>query len=612
MSFATEKTERATDFVKQNLFISNDNGRQDFYLEEDKLILPLKYSSFLPREKREPTNPLPLHFNGLLRSEQYDVLTEAWPILDREKTCFFDLPTNFGKCLEESTKVLLFNGQKKMVKDLHVNDQLIGDNGFPRTILSVIKFRDSMFKLKYNGKTRFITRDHILTLVNSKDEVVDVRADQIPKNHFLFIPKLENGKRDWFKKDEFFGLSSVEEKRAFILGLSWTGKFRLTGFLGNHVHSKEESKMMRFLCRCMGHHVRRTKVEDGYSHSQLWTGSDRWKFPFSLEEAEEMNCVGFTLDGNGRFLLGDNVATHNTTIGIYLTCIYRVPTCVLTYNQKVRYQWKDKFESFSDANVKLLKEKGSDVADVVIVGVEESLNYDFERIKLLIIDEGHQSPVTLYTKCIFKFRNCEILIGMSATPRCISYPGIFEKIFSIPFVKRFKTKEFTVYKYLTRIQPTNLEKRWIKGKIRISWTSVIASLSLNINRAKIVAKICERPNEGRTLVLCDRLKQIDLICSFLEPGSFDTFSGNKKEYGNQPIIVAEERKGGVGMDDTSFTKLIRAFDNKYPEQNEGRIRVENNEIWDLVDAYGPCEEHWKVREKWYKKRGATIVVISSL
>jgi hypothetical protein len=126
-----------------------------------------------------------------------------------------------------------------------------------------------------------------------------------------------------------------------------------------------------------------------------------------------------------------------------------------------------------------------------------------------------------------------------------------------------------------------------------------------------VADICKKhlQEEGRTLVLCDRVEQIHLICSLLDDGTYDKFFGSMKNYGPQPIIVAEERKGGVGLDDHSFRRLIRAFDNKYPEQNIGRIRVEDNIVYDFVDCYGPCFSHWDVREKLYREKGAKIIEV---
>jgi hypothetical protein len=610
MSFTTQTSQPSLAFARNHLILSNENNTKQFFLEEENnLILPLKYSTSFPLEKREPSTPLSFSFKGQLRTDQKVVADEAFELLERERNVFLDLPTNWGKCLEENTKVLLLDGSKKKVKDLSVGELLVGDDGSERRILSLISFSDSIFKLKYGRKTRLITRDHILTIVN-QGEVVDVRADQVDPTSFLFFKKM-NPENSFIVDYKPIMNKSEKAIREIILKMSASCKWFLYLNLCSSSYQKKESRIMRFLCRCLGIGVERERKGDVYYHKETKDG-DLFKVPFSLEPVRgKMRCVGFTLTGNGRFLLGDNIVTHNTTLGIYVACVYRVPTAIVTYSDKVRSQWKDRIQQFSTADVRLLKEKGSLEADIVVCGIIESLSHNFDHIKLLIIDEAHQSPLSLYTQVIFNFRWCERLIGMTATPRCNAYPDIFKVIFSSPFISRFQKKEFIVYKYITGIKPTNIKRVWIKGKVRDSWTSVVESLSLNPLKARIVAEICKKKEgpEGRTLVLCDRLDQIHLICSFLEDGSFDKFYGSMKDYGEQPIIVAEERKGGVGLDDHTFTRLIRAFDNRYPEQNIGRIRVDNNIVYDLVDCYGPCYKHWELRETWYRKKGATIIQV---
>ena len=39
----------------------------------------------------------------------------------------------------------------------------------------------------------------------------------------------------------------------------------------------------------------------------------------------------------------------------------------------------------------------------------------------------------------------------------------------------------------------------------------------------------------------------------------------------------------------------------------GRIRTSDNTIYDIVDDFVTLERHWKMREKWYDQRGATVV-----
>ena len=110
-----------------------------------------------------------------------------------------------GKCLAKGTILPLYNGNYKTVEDLIVGDTLIGDDGYPRTIMSLgsgtslmyevsadqlleqnidtidtidyIDNRDSLnvpisdYKYVHNFKSYTVNEDHILTLCKTNSEV---------------------------------------------------------------------------------------------------------------------------------------------------------------------------------------------------------------------------------------------------------------------------------------------------------------------------------------------------------------------------------------------------------------------------------------------------------
>ena len=76
---------------------------------------------------------------------------------------------------------------------------------------------------------------------------------------------------------------------------------------------------------------------------------------------------------------------------------------------------------------------------------------------------------------------------------------------------------------------------------------------------------------------------------------------------NVRILVGTTGKLGVGYD-SQRTILIMACDVTDIRQNEGRIRADNNIVYDLVDNFSTFEKHWKLREKWYRARGADIQI----
>lgn len=70
-----------------------------------------------------------------------------------------------AKCLKFGTPILLYNGMIKNVEDVQVGEQLIGDDGYPRTVLSLVSGEDEMFEIiQNNGDNYTVNRNHILSL----------------------------------------------------------------------------------------------------------------------------------------------------------------------------------------------------------------------------------------------------------------------------------------------------------------------------------------------------------------------------------------------------------------------------------------------------------------
>jgi DNA repair exonuclease SbcCD ATPase subunit len=83
-----------------------------------------------------------------------------------------------GKCLARGTPVLLYRGGRSLVECVQVGDELIGDNGSPRKVLSVCSGEDEMYEIvPTKGRPYTVNSAHILTLV-SKFPAVSERKDR--------------------------------------------------------------------------------------------------------------------------------------------------------------------------------------------------------------------------------------------------------------------------------------------------------------------------------------------------------------------------------------------------------------------------------------------------
>lgn len=70
-----------------------------------------------------------------------------------------------GKCLKKDTPILMYDGTIKMVQDIEINDQLMGDDSTPRTVLSLAQGRDRMYDIIPSVGNKYTVNEvHILCL----------------------------------------------------------------------------------------------------------------------------------------------------------------------------------------------------------------------------------------------------------------------------------------------------------------------------------------------------------------------------------------------------------------------------------------------------------------
>lgn len=74
-------------------------------------------------------------------------------------------PPGEGKCLGKGTPVLMYDGRTVPVEDIQVGDRLMGDDNSPRTVLSLARGRERLYRISYlNGSSFVCNESHILSL----------------------------------------------------------------------------------------------------------------------------------------------------------------------------------------------------------------------------------------------------------------------------------------------------------------------------------------------------------------------------------------------------------------------------------------------------------------
>lgn len=307
-----------------------------------------------------------------------------------------------------------------------------------------------------------------------------------------------------------------------------------------------------------------------------------------------------------------------TTIGQHLTAKTKLKTAVLCHLGKVQGQWKDEYETFTTAKVQVVKgNKGLDPeADVYILGVQKAAKLSIDETRmvgLVILDEAHLCTEAGVTKALLNFQP-RYLLGLSATPHLSAGGGLLlEKAFGGDFIYRREVKDYTVVKVETDFVPTVGYTR-VGGKERMDWVGVLNSVCYNPKRwewiADLILRILDEDPERMLLVLSQRKLQTEGVIKALATKGFTdiVWIKDNKKAPTYRVQIAGLKKAGTGYDDPSRNCGLIIDDMVNVDQYEGRIRAAGCHIYDLVDCFSTFEVHWKAREKFYRGRGATIVI----
>jgi hypothetical protein len=328
------------------------------------------------------------------------------------------------------------------------------------------------------------------------------------------------------------------------------------------------------------------------------------------------------LKENNTLLLSLPCGFGKTTIACCMSQILGLKTLILCHLSTVMEQWENELKEFSDANIKRVKGKIIDSSvDIALMGIIKASKMDkeeFKNIGLVIIDEVHICSITAFNNTLLKIQP-KYLIALSATPeRSDGLHRNFKTYFNNSIIQRLERKEFQVFKCCTGILP-EIKYVLYNGRQVPNWNTLVNSLAYNEERHRLIIDLLSKQTE-KTLVLSDRVRECERIYNIL----YEQYCNDKlqlrpylfTENSDLPpkdtgIIVGSMKKGGVGFDDTEIKILFLITDSKDVRQFEGRLRTLKSKVYDFVDNYSILESHWKIREKWYKNKGATIEILNN-
>lgn len=166
---------------------------------KENVYLPFHYSRSIKKEnpnKRIMHDKVSYELKVDFKNEmQREIFEETTEILKRQKSAIVSLYCGGGKCLGWNTPVRCIDGSIKMVQDICVGDELMGDDNTSRRVLSVCEGKEMMYDLvQSHGETYRVNESHIITVI-------------IPKHKSMEIIETSNGKDSlgvivyWFDKE---------------------------------------------------------------------------------------------------------------------------------------------------------------------------------------------------------------------------------------------------------------------------------------------------------------------------------------------------------------------------------------------------------------------------
>ena len=133
----------------------------------------------LPRGDPAPR----LQFSGTLRAEQQAPAEAFLKAAAERGGGLLILPCAFGKCLGRDTPVLRYDGTIVPVQDIQTGDLLMGDDSTPRTVLSICRGREALYRITpYDGGDAYVVNEsHILSLkMIPKNRVIPLKEAAMP------------------------------------------------------------------------------------------------------------------------------------------------------------------------------------------------------------------------------------------------------------------------------------------------------------------------------------------------------------------------------------------------------------------------------------------------
>jgi len=575
-----------------------------------------------------------------------------------------EVPCGRGKCLAYNTEVMMSTGAVKKVQDIQVGETLMGDDSTPRTVLSLARGRERMYRIRdlsspIGNIGYTVNEQHILSLrregtastmdISVADYLdrqksnciamsvwkgyrvaVDYANQQVPSTDpYIYGRILAESAKEIDMHPEFntaYRFGSIETRKQVLNGILSVCGGR-TGIVT--IYNPLLLTEVISLARSVGYFV---SVLD---NTQIMINMEpkNLLYRFAIDELDVDEYYGFEIDGNRRFVLGDYTVTHNTVMALKIMSLIGKKTLILVHKEFLMNQWIERIAEFlPTATVGKIQGQVFDVAGKdIVIGMIQTM-YDkeysadtFACFGLTVIDEVHRIGSEQFSRALLKIIT-PYMLGISATVTRkdgltrVLHAFIGETIYSedrehddpvcvraIDYVSR--DPEFNEIEYDFRGEPkhsTMLSKLSNYGPRRAFIAQVIADL------------ITEHP-DNQIMILAHQRAILTYLYETIQQqqiadGSVGYYVGGMKEDAlktteSKRIVLATFAMAAEALDIKTLSTLVMVTPKTDIIQSVGRIlRVKhaNPIVVDIVDAHDMFRKQWVQRRRFYKKCGYRI------
>ena len=562
---------------KNNFDNINTNTNYKIYSENDNIITIPRYYGIekFKNPKKIKFNPekTKIKFTGDLRDYQLEIIDKCMKNIKKSGGGLLVVPCGMGKCLGKDTPVMIYNGLIKMVQDIKVNEQLMGDDSSPRIVLSICHGSDDLYSVKGDFNKYICNKSHILSLkwmskniFNYKNnnyyfgDTIDISVENYLEIKDNFIYNNLKGYRvsvefqnnynidqdpylfGYYSKQynnipDEYKFNSMAVRLELLKGIVYSsGIFKNNTYI---INIKNNINIL-FLILSLGINY------DYYDHDKIiishdFNTSSYLVYTIFVEHVGIGEYFGFELTGNGRFLLDDFTVTHNTTMSIYMASLLGYKTLVITHKTFLQDQWIERCKQFTKSSVGIIRQDKVDVEkhDFVIAMIQSlsKRNYEkniFKQFGLVIVDECHHVASKHFSKALTKTGTL-YTIGLSATP--YRNDGLIRVVNwylgNIMYQKKLATNNQVVVKILTFFSNNILfeeRTRFITGTIRPDCVKMITNLTLLEERNKHIINIINelrKDSNRKILILSGRKAHLKLLKDSIDESIEKDIKNNK-------------------------------------------------------------------------------------